>query len=150
MKKAQQRLYFLRTLGKNHISTTLLKTFYQCSIESVLTYSILAWYGNCSEADRAALQRVVNTTQKNIGLPLPPLKNIYRLCCYSKACRIISDDTHPLHHIFTLLPSGRCYKALKCRTTRLRHSFYPSVVKELNSLTPILLPPLPPFGKSFY
>uniref|UniRef100_A0A4W5KGQ6 Rapamycin-insensitive companion of mTOR N-terminal domain-containing protein n=1 Tax=Hucho hucho TaxID=62062 RepID=A0A4W5KGQ6_9TELE len=35
--------------------------FYSCSIESILTGCITAWYGNCSASDRKALQRVMIT-----------------------------------------------------------------------------------------
>lgn len=40
IKKAQQRLYFLRLLRKNHLSQKLLVAFYYSSIESVLTYGV--------------------------------------------------------------------------------------------------------------
>ncbi|KAF7661286.1 hypothetical protein LDENG_00265940 [Lucifuga dentata] len=37
VKKAQQRLYFLRILRKNHLTQKLLVSFYHCSIESILS-----------------------------------------------------------------------------------------------------------------
>ncbi|KAK6303422.1 hypothetical protein J4Q44_G00258760 [Coregonus suidteri] len=37
----------------------ILKRFYSCTIESILTGCITAWYGNCSASDRKALQRVM-------------------------------------------------------------------------------------------
>lgn len=40
VKKAQQRLYFLRTLRRNHLQEHLLVSFYHCAIESVITYCI--------------------------------------------------------------------------------------------------------------
>ncbi|KAL0194752.1 hypothetical protein M9458_008324, partial [Cirrhinus mrigala] len=40
LKKAQQRLHFLRVLRKNNITQRLLIFFYLCSIESILTYCI--------------------------------------------------------------------------------------------------------------
>ncbi|XP_060786981.1 alpha-2-macroglobulin-like [Neoarius graeffei] len=40
LKKVQQRLYFLRILRKNCFPQNLLRTFYHCSIESVLTYGL--------------------------------------------------------------------------------------------------------------
>lgn len=49
VKKAHQRLYFLRTLRNSNMSPCLLKTFYHCSVESVLTYSILAWFGTAQK-----------------------------------------------------------------------------------------------------
>ncbi|KAK3569005.1 hypothetical protein QTP86_021585, partial [Hemibagrus guttatus] len=36
LKKAQQRLYFLRALRKNNVTQRLLVSFYRCSIESIL------------------------------------------------------------------------------------------------------------------
>lgn len=135
VKKAQQRLYFLRTLRKAHLSAKLLESFYRCSVESILTYCITAWFGNCSAADRAALQRVIKTAQGIIGLPLPPLEDIYHSRCRSRTCNIVKDITHPCHHLFTLLPSGKRYRSLKSRTARLKNSFYPSAILELNSVS---------------
>lgn len=43
VKKAQQRLYFLRKLRKLGRSQHHLVSFYRCSIESLLTYGILIW-----------------------------------------------------------------------------------------------------------
>ena len=41
----------------------ILKTFYSCTIESILTGYISAWYGNRSASNRKALQRVECTAQ---------------------------------------------------------------------------------------
>ncbi len=123
VKRAQQRLYFLRTLRKAHLSARLLKSFYHCTVESILTYCITVWYGNCTMAERAALQRAIKTSQKIIGLPLPPL----RTSTGTITCTIIKGSTHPFHNRFALLPSGRCYRALKTRTSRFRNSFYPTL-----------------------
>jgi len=67
VKKAHQRLYFLRRLKQAGLGTTVLTPFYRCTVESILTLSITAWYGNCTDADRKALQRVVKTAEKVIG-----------------------------------------------------------------------------------
>ncbi|KAK0151012.1 hypothetical protein N1851_007892 [Merluccius polli] len=63
VKKAQQRLHFLRILRKHHLVEKLLVS-YRCSIESVLAYCISAWYTSCSAAEKKALQRIINTAQK--------------------------------------------------------------------------------------
>ncbi|KAI4904358.1 hypothetical protein NFI96_007146 [Prochilodus magdalenae] len=55
VKKAQQRLYFLRSIKKVHLSPRILVNFYHCTIESILTNGISVWYGNCCAADRKAL-----------------------------------------------------------------------------------------------
>ena len=52
----------------------LLKRFYSCNMESILTGGITAWYGNFSASDRKALQRVVRTVQYITGAKLPAIQ----------------------------------------------------------------------------
>ncbi|KAI4893652.1 hypothetical protein NFI96_010321 [Prochilodus magdalenae] len=78
VKKAHQRLFFLRTLRRNQLSSDILVNFYRCTIESILTNCITAWYGCCSATDRKALQRVVKAAQRITGTPLPAIEDIYR------------------------------------------------------------------------
>uniref|UniRef100_A0AAX7TJ37 Reverse transcriptase domain-containing protein n=1 Tax=Astatotilapia calliptera TaxID=8154 RepID=A0AAX7TJ37_ASTCA len=133
VKKAHQRLFFLRTLRKNQLSSDILVNFYRCTIESILTNCITVWYGNCSASDRKALQRVVKTAQRIAGAPLPAIKDICRKRCLKRAGKIIKDPSHPSHGLFTLLPSGRRYRSLRTKTTRYRNSFFPTAVRLLNS-----------------
>ncbi|KAI3368136.1 hypothetical protein L3Q82_007868 [Scortum barcoo] len=118
VKKAHQRLFFLRTLRKNHLSSDILVNFYRCTIESILTSCITVWYGSCSAADRKALQRVVKAAQRIAGAPLPSIEDIYRKRCLKRAGKIIKDSSHPAHRLFTLLPSGKRYRSARTKTTR--------------------------------
>ena len=97
-------------------------TFYRSCVESLLAYCITVWYASCTEADRRGLQRVVNSAQKIIGCPLPPLMDIYNLRCLNRAKNIIKDSSHPGFHLFDLLPSGRRYRCIKAGTNRLKDS----------------------------
>lgn len=133
VKKAQQRLHFLRVLKKEQLDSSLLVTFYRSTIESLLTYAVSVWHSSCTEADRKRLQRVTKTAQKIIGCPLPPIPTIYNSRCVSRARSIIKDPTHPGFHLFTLLPSGRRYKALPARTNRMKNSFFPKAVTTMNT-----------------
>ncbi|KAI4891818.1 hypothetical protein NFI96_002199 [Prochilodus magdalenae] len=133
VKKAQQRLYFLRSLKKAHLCPRILVDFYRCTIESTLTNCISVWYGSCSASDRKALQQVVKTAQRITGTQLPTIESVYKKRCLSRARSIIKDPSHPNHELFTLLPSGRCYRSLRSRTNRLRKSFFPEAVTLLNS-----------------
>ncbi|KAK3514088.1 hypothetical protein QTP70_003217 [Hemibagrus guttatus] len=45
VKKAHQRLFYLNTLKKNHLSSTILVNFYRCAIESILTNCITVCMG---------------------------------------------------------------------------------------------------------
>lgn len=133
VKKSQRRLYFLRSLRKVNLSQQHLVSFYRCTIESVLTYGICIWYGSCSVAEKKALQRVVNSAQKITNTQLPAIEDIYTSRCLQKAKGILKAPTHPAHHLFALLPSGRRYRCLKARTTRLLNSFYPRAITILNA-----------------
>lgn len=126
-------LYFLRLLKKNNLSAELLRAFYLCSIQSVLTYCITSWYVNGTEADRKSLRRVIRTSEKIIGLSLPSLEDIFRTRCLRSTTNILKDETHPCHHLFSLLPSGRRYRALIARNSRLKNSFFHRAITELNN-----------------
>lgn len=133
VKKARQRLYFLRKLRKFGLSTSILTNFYRCTIESLLTGCITVWYGNCTAQSRKALQRVVRAAEDITGCSLPPIQDIYRSRCLRKAQCITKDLSHPAQGLFHLLPSGRRYRSLPARTKRLRDSYYPQAVRLLNS-----------------
>lgn len=132
VKKAQQRLYFLRRLRKFGMSPKILSNFYSCTIESILTSCITVWYGSTTEKDRKRLQRVVKTATKITRTPQPSLQSIYHRRVHRRAASIIKDPTHPQHGLFTLLPSGRRYRSVKSRTTRLKNSFFPTAIRLLN------------------
>ncbi|KAL2095521.1 hypothetical protein ACEWY4_007669 [Coilia grayii] len=133
-KKAQQRLYFLRRLRKAHLPTSILTTFYRGTIESILSGAITVWFGNCNAADRKALQWIVRTAEKITGVSLPPLADIHSTRCLRKAKNIVKDSTHPSHGLFTLLPSGRRFRSINARTSRMGKSFFLQAVRQLNSL----------------
>ena len=63
VKRARQNLFPLRRLNKFGMCPQILKRFHSCTIESILTGCITAWYGNCSASDFKALHRVVRTAQ---------------------------------------------------------------------------------------
>ena len=77
MKEARERLFSLRGLIKLGMGTQLLKRFYSCTIESILTVCITAWYGNSTALDCMELQRVVWTAQYITGPELPAIQDFY-------------------------------------------------------------------------
>jgi hypothetical protein len=48
VKNARQSLFPLRRLKIFGMGPQILKRFYRCTIKSILTDGITAWYGNCS------------------------------------------------------------------------------------------------------
>ncbi len=83
------RLYHLRQLRKFRVSPAILKTFY--SGKSVLTRCISVWYGNSSNQDCKALQRVVRLAECISGSALPSLQDIYLKRCKSRAAKILKS-----------------------------------------------------------
>ncbi|KAK3549407.1 hypothetical protein QTP86_001409 [Hemibagrus guttatus] len=77
IKKAQQRLYFLRQLRKFILPQELLTQLYSAVIESVLCTSITVWFGSATKSDIRRLQRMVRTAERIIGAPLPTLQELY-------------------------------------------------------------------------
>ncbi len=104
VKKAQQRLYFLRQLRKLNLPQELLKQLYSAIIESVLCTSITVWF---SRGESRLL------SESLVHPPPPP--------------------PHPAHSLFELLLSSRRYRALSTRTTRHRTSFFPQTIHLMNT-----------------
>ncbi len=77
VKKAQQRLHFLRQLRKFNLPQELLIQFYSTIIESVLCTSITVWFCSATKSDLRRLRRVVRTAERIIGTTLPTLQELY-------------------------------------------------------------------------
>ncbi len=110
VKKAQQRLYFLRQLRKFNLPQELLKQFYSAIIESVLCMSITVWFSSATKSDLRRLRRVVRTAERIIGTTLPTLQELYLSRVSKRAGKITLDPSHPAHSLFELLLSGRRYR----------------------------------------
>uniref|UniRef100_A0AAX7V5F4 Reverse transcriptase domain-containing protein n=1 Tax=Astatotilapia calliptera TaxID=8154 RepID=A0AAX7V5F4_ASTCA len=128
IKKAQQRMYFLRQLKKFNLPTRTMMQFYTAIIESILTSSITVWYAGATIRDKQRLQRVVRSAEKVIGCRLPSLQDLYTSRTLRRAAQISADPSHPGHSLFDLLPSGRRLRSIRTRTSRHKNSFFPSAV----------------------
>ncbi len=121
-----------------HLSTqtlmpAILKNLYSGTIEIVLTQCILVWYGNISNQDCKALQRVVRLAERTSGSALPSLHDIYLKQCKSRAVKFIKDSNHPGNSLFILLPYGKRFHIMVAKPERLRRSFFHHATRLLNS-----------------
>ena len=107
LKKAQQRLFFLRQLRRFRLPRSMMIRFYTAIIESILTHSIITWFPGADAKDLAKLQRVIRSAERVIGRPLPSLKSLHDARALRRARKIMADPSHPGHKLLTLLPSGR-------------------------------------------
>ncbi|XP_061632963.1 lysophospholipase-like protein 1 isoform X1 [Phyllopteryx taeniolatus] len=106
LKKAQQRMYFLRLLRKHGLPPELLRQFYTAVVESVLCSSITVWFGAATKKDKLRLQRTIKTAERIVGTPLPTIEDLHATRTKTRACKILSDPPHPGYQLFQLLPSG--------------------------------------------
>ncbi len=104
---------------------SILSSFYTCTVESILTGCITAWFGNSTAGNRKALQKVMRTARHIVGGEILSLQNIYTRRCIRKAWRIINDSSHPSNRLLSLLSSGRHLRRIRSHTSRLRDSFFP-------------------------
>jgi gmma-aminobutyric acid receptor subunit gamma len=106
---------------------------YRCTIESILSDYITAWYGYCPPPHiRRALQRVVQSAQRIIGGKLPALQDTYSIQCHRKAEKSRTTTTRatacsPRYHPVGEVSTGAA------GTERLKNSFYLKAIRQLNN-----------------
>ncbi len=132
LKKAHQRLFFLRRLRKFGTSPRILRSFYTCTVESILTGCITAWYGNSTAGNRRALQRSCELPATLLEVSFLPPGYLHQ-AVYKESPEDIKDSSHPSHSLLSLLPSGRRFRSIRSRTSRLRDSFFPQAIRLMNS-----------------
>ncbi|KAI3353957.1 hypothetical protein L3Q82_018450 [Scortum barcoo] len=104
IRKAHQRLYFLRRLRRAGLGSSVLTSFYRCVVESVLSSCIIVWHGSCSAAEKKALQRVVKAAQRTVGRKaegfphesLPNKSQLKHLLCLLFCCCQLTEEKRVL------------------------------------------------------
>ncbi|KAI3374190.1 hypothetical protein L3Q82_006052 [Scortum barcoo] len=79
VKRAQQRLHFLRRMKRAHLPPPILTTFYRSTVESILTSCISVWCGGCTAADWRTVRRVVFNSGRTSWKRTSTL--LLRWCC---------------------------------------------------------------------
>lgn len=130
--KSQQRMFFLRKLLSFNVGNRMVKMFYHAFIESVLSFGIICWFGNATEAQKKSVRRAITLSSKLSGISFPSLESIYKDRVLKMALIIVSDVRHPLASSFELMPSGRRYRGPLMKKNRSRLSFVPQAIRSLN------------------
>ena len=131
-KKCQQRLYLLRRLSRLHVNSRILKAYYSCHIESVLTYGLATWYRLCGLREKKKLDKVVNVGSKLCGMKCESVACLYEKRVRKKARKIVKDNDHILNEYFKNLPSGRRYQVMKVKKKRAKNTFISQAILLLN------------------
>ena len=133
VKKANQRMYFIRKLNCFDVDKHILERVYGALVESILVFNIVTWFGNLNVKDKLRLDRIVNNASKVVGSRRRSLSDIYKQFTRKKSNKIILDKSHPLSDCFQLLPSGRRLRVPNSRRNLYKNSFIPTAIKILNS-----------------
>ena len=129
VKRCQTRLHFLRQLKEFGFRHTILARFYHAVIESILCFGVSVWFGAIASRDKDGLECILRQASRIAGCDFPSIASLYDTRLYHRAGKISVDSSHPASHLFELLPSGRCYRAIEAKTRRFRHSFFPEAIR---------------------
>jgi len=132
LKKARQRMYFLRKLKSCGVNKVIMTNFYRAIIESILTRSIEVWFDRLPVVNLHKLESVVKNAEKIIGTNLKSLETLYQERLTGKMTNIMKDKSHPSRHYFEFLPHGRRLRAFS-GSSRFVNSCYPQAVKLFNN-----------------
>ena len=69
-----------------------------------------------SVQNRNKLIKVSQSAAKIIGFSVPLLSELTDRAVLRKAVTMAGDTVHPLNNCFELLPSGRRYRCVKCKS----------------------------------
>ncbi len=111
------------------------QVLYTCTVESILTGCITPPGMETSPLATAGLCKgSCELPATLLEVSFPPSGYLHRRCT-RKARRIIKDSSHPSHRLLSLslLPSGRRFRSIRSRTSRLRDSFFPQAIRLMNS-----------------
>lgn len=133
-RKVNSRLYFVRKLNKLKVDQKIMELFYTSIVQSVISFAIVCWYGNCSYLSKHKLGKVIKTCSKLGVLNAMSLLDLFKKGTIQR-CKVITvDPTHPLHSYYQILKSGRRLRSVKSRTSRYSKSFVPSSIRLLNEI----------------
>jgi len=67
--------------------------FYRAVIESMLTFSLTAWFGSSTVQQRSRICNIIRAASKSIGCDLPTIDEIYVSRLQKKGLRGVQLDT---------------------------------------------------------
>lgn len=106
-KKAVKRLYFVRQLCKLKVDTKILSLFYSSVVQSILSFAITCWFGNCTGIGRGKLDKIVNQCKKLGVKNTANVLELFKKAVMQRCTLVRNDSNHPLYNKYQVLPSGK-------------------------------------------
>ena len=132
-KKVSQRMYIMRKLRTFQVSKDTMLQVCKSMLLSIISFGCTAWFGGCGVKEKTKISRFIKEASKIINTNLDSFDEVHLKSVERKAFSIINNKSHVLHSEFCLLPSGRRYAQMKCRTNRHGRTFVPVAIKTLNN-----------------
>ena len=127
-KKINKRMFFLRKLNSFNVDKTILNLFYTSTIQSIISFCLIAWGGNTSVFCKKKINRVVKRAEKITHSSFCFFDDLVSFLSLKKI-NIIEKSDHPLRcKIKRSVRSNRPI-FIKTRTQRFSKSFLPSAIK---------------------
>ncbi|TWW77710.1 hypothetical protein D4764_12G0011000 [Takifugu flavidus] len=133
-KKGQSRLHLLRRLRSFGVCRSLLRTFYDSVVASVIFYAVVCWSCGSSERDRKRLNKLVRQAGSVLDCSLDSIEEVGERRMLAKLTSIMDTPSHPLHETVGALSSSFSSRLLhpRCKRERYRRSFIPTAVRLFN------------------
>ncbi|TWW61112.1 hypothetical protein D4764_05G0012020 [Takifugu flavidus] len=133
-KKGQSRLHLLRRLRSFGVCRSLLRTFYDSVVASVIFYAVVCWSCGSSERDRKRLNKLVRRAGSALDCSLDSIEEVGERRMLAKLTSIMDTPSHPLHETVGALSSSFSSRLLhpRCKRERYRRSFIPTAVRLFN------------------
>ncbi|KAI4883462.1 hypothetical protein NFI96_007749 [Prochilodus magdalenae] len=117
----------------SRFSHSLMVQFYPATMESVILSPITVWGSSATKHDIHRLQCIIRSAGKTTGVKRPTLLDLHTSRTRRRAEKIITDASHPGHHLFQGLPSGQRFSQMRIKTTRSQRSFFPHAITLMDS-----------------
>ena len=102
--KINQRLHLLRKLNTFHVDNTLLILFFNSCIQSIYSFCIVSWGGNCAVKEKNKINAVIKRSEKIIKTKqLSRFDELFHDSCVKKLASIIKDATLTTHPVFNYI-----------------------------------------------
>ena len=135
IKKANKRMYCVRSMRNLNVSTDIICRFFNATIPSVLMYAGVGYYCMITKHLKSKLNKPLKVCNKLLRTSHPALISNdinFKAGVCRLAGKIRQDICHPLHKEYKMLPSGRRLRVMYARTNRFRNTFIPTSITMLN------------------
>ena len=111
------------------VSNKTLTQCYHAYVESILTFSLICWFGSLNVKDKQILKSIAKQCSKITENDMVNPTELYRKRVLSKALKIEQDPSHCLHVVLEWFLSNKRMRAIRYATNRFKNTFFPTSIR---------------------